>query len=427
VPPGSLAGLPEPAEIDARLSTVARSVHDAIICADSAGDITMWLGGAEEIFGFSEDEVLGTSLTALMPERFRAEHLAALTSYTHERPPRVVGRTVELAGLRRDGSEFPLELSLSEGTHAGQRFFAGIIRDISQRKRIEDELERSNAELTHFASVASHDLSEPLRIIEGFADLLTRRYRGRLDADADVFLDHITGASVRMRALIDALLRYARAGNAPLELAPVDTRELAAQAAEALGARVREARAEVRVAEALPPVTADATLLRQVFQNLVANAVKHADREGCASRSAHSASARRGASPSATTARASRLMTASASSRCSPAGVAWPPPPRRRLRRRARTRVPGSACRSASASSSATADACGLSPFPGAARTSASRCPPSIRGTSMAPEEIGVVLCDDVPELRMLLRFGLEESDDLRVVGEAATRWPASS
>jgi len=280
VPPGSLGGLPEPAEIDARLSTVARSVHDAIICADTAGDITMWLGGAEEIFGFSEDEVLGTSLTALMPERFRAEHLAALTSYTHERPPRVIGRTVELAGLRRDGSEFPLELSLSEGTHAGQRFFAGIIRDISPRKRIEDELERSNAELTHFASVASHDLSEPLRIIEGFADLLTRRYRGRLDADADVFLDHITGASVRMRALIDALLRYARAGNAPLELEQVDTRELAAQAAEALGARVREARAEVRVAEALPPVTADATLLRQVFQNLLANAVKHADREG---------------------------------------------------------------------------------------------------------------------------------------------------
>ncbi len=280
MPPGSLGGLPEPAEIDARLSTVARSVHDAIICADTAGDITMWLGGAEEIFGFSEDEVLGTSLTALMPERFRAEHLAALTSYTHERPPRVIGRTVELAGLRRDGSEFPLELSLSEGTHAGQRFFAGIIRDISPRKRIEDELERSNAELTHFASVASHDLSEPLRIIEGFADLLTRRYRGRLDADADVFLDHITGASVRMRALIDALLRYARAGNAPLELEQVDTRELAAQAAEALGARVREARAEVRVAEALPPVTADATLLRQVFQNLLANAVKHADREG---------------------------------------------------------------------------------------------------------------------------------------------------
>jgi PAS domain S-box-containing protein len=280
VPPGSLAGLPEPAEIDARLSTVARSVHDAIICADTAGDITMWLGGAEEIFGFSEDEVLGTSLTALMPERFRAEHLAALTSYTHERPPRVVGRTVELAGLRRDGSEFPLELSLSEGTHAGQRFFAGIIRDISQRKRIEDELERSNAELTQFASVASHDLSEPLRIIEGFADLLSRRYRGRLDADGDVFLDHITGASVRMRALIDALLRYARAGNAPLELEQVDTRELAAQAAEALGARVRDARAEVHVARGLPPVTADATLLRQVFQNLVANALKHADREG---------------------------------------------------------------------------------------------------------------------------------------------------
>ena len=280
MPPGSLGSLPEPAEIDARLSTVARSVHDAIICADTAGDITMWLGGAEEIFGFSEDEVLGTSLTALMPERFRAEHLAALTSYTHERTPRVVGRTVELAGLRRNGSEFPLELSLSEGTHAGQRFFAGIIRDISQRKRIEDELERSNAELTHFASVASHDLSEPLRIIEGFADLLTRRYRGRLDADADVFLDHITGASVRMRALIDALLRYARAGNAPLDLERVDTRELAAQAAEALGARVRDARAEVHVAQGLPPVTADATLLRQVFQNLVANAVKHADREG---------------------------------------------------------------------------------------------------------------------------------------------------
>lgn len=255
-------------------------MHDAIVCADAAGDITMWLGGAEKIFGYREHEVLGTSLTALMPERYRADHLAALTTYTPERPARVVGSTVELAGLRRDGSEFPLELSLSEGTHGGRRFFAGIIRDISQRKVIEAELERSNAELTQFASVASHDLSEPLRVIEGFADLLTRRYAGRLDDDADVFLGHITSASVRMRALIDALLRYARAGNAPLERERVQTGELAAQAAEALGARFREGGTEVTVADGLPEVTADKTLLRQVFQNLLANGAKHATRKG---------------------------------------------------------------------------------------------------------------------------------------------------
>ena len=259
---------------------MARSVNDAIICADEAGIITMWLGGAARIFGRSEAEALGTSLTALMPERFHDAHLAALTTYTEERPARVVGNTVELAGLRRDGTEFPLELSLSAGVHKGRRFFAGIIRDISARKLIEAELERSNAELTQFASVASHDLSEPLRVIEGFADLLARRYTGRLDDDADVFLGHITSASVRMRALIDALLRYARAGNAPLELARVETTGLATQATEALATRLREADVEVQVAAALPPVVADATLLRQVFQNLVANAVKHADHHG---------------------------------------------------------------------------------------------------------------------------------------------------
>lgn len=278
--PGSLEGLPEPAEIDARLSTVARSVHDAIVCADEAGHITMWLGGAEQIFGRSEEEMLDAPLTALMPERFRAAHLAALSSYSPQHSAGVVGNTVELAGLRRDGSEFPLELSLSAGVHEGRRFFAGIIRDITARKLIEAELERSNMELTQFASVASHDLSEPLRVIEGFADLLARRYAGRLDDDADVFLGHITAASVRMRALIDALLRYARAGNAPLELAEVHSGGLAAQAAEALGSRVREAGAEVTVADGLPPVLADETLLRQVFQNLLANALKHADRDG---------------------------------------------------------------------------------------------------------------------------------------------------
>ena len=136
-----------------------------------------------------------------------------------------------------------------------------------------DELERSNADLERFAYVASHDLAEPLRTISGFTTLLGRRYKGRLDREADEFIGFIEDGARRMQELIRALLDLSRAGTATGEPVRVDLAAALAQVLDGLHAQIREQDATVR-AEGLPTVTGDPAQVRQLLQNLVANAVK---------------------------------------------------------------------------------------------------------------------------------------------------------
>lgn len=268
-------------EPEALLLTVVHSIADAVITADEDGRITMWTGGAEAIFGWPADEILGRELTTLVPEQHREAHTAGIRRVRSGGEHHVIGKgAVELTALRRDGSEFPVELTLTTGLHGGRRFFAAVVRDVSARhaadstlREVLADLERSNAELQQFASVASHDLNEPLRIVEGYLGLLQRRYGGRLDADADEFIGHAVTAVHRMQRLIDDLLRYARAGADATRAEPVDLQAVATEVLETLGAAIRESGAQVTLHE-LPTVTGDESLLRQVLQNLIANALK---------------------------------------------------------------------------------------------------------------------------------------------------------
>ena len=154
-----------------------------------------------------------------------------------------------------------------------------ISRDISDRRHAERklqehalELERSNAELEQFAYVASHDLSEPLRMISSYLQLLRRRYHGELDSDADEFIDFAVDGAARMRDLIDGLLTFSRAGRGDQPFEPVDLQELAERAADGVAA---PGGAAPRIAVGpLPTVPGDAQGLGQLFQNLIGNAVK---------------------------------------------------------------------------------------------------------------------------------------------------------
>jgi PAS domain S-box-containing protein len=124
------------------------SATDAIVTADAKGRIVSWNPAAERTFGYSEPEVIGRPLTMLIPERFQAAHTAGVARVAGGGESRVIGRTVELAGVRRGGAEFPIELSLSTWTTDGSRFFAGIIRDISERKQLLDDLAVSQSRLS---------------------------------------------------------------------------------------------------------------------------------------------------------------------------------------------------------------------------------------------------------------------------------------
>jgi PAS domain S-box-containing protein len=157
-----------------------------------------------------------------------------------------------------------------------------VSRDITEWRRQEDEmasrtaeLERSNAELAQFAYVASHDLSEPLRMVSSYLQLLRRRYHGRLDEDADVFIDYAVDGAARMRALIEDLLAYSRAGRSERPLESVNTARVVAEVAGTLRALAHEAPPVIEW-DGLPVVKGDPAQLVQLFQNLIGNAVKFA-------------------------------------------------------------------------------------------------------------------------------------------------------
>jgi PAS domain S-box-containing protein len=179
--------------------------------------------------------------------------------------------------VRPDGEAVWVEgnVSLVRDADGAPLHYLTQVIDVTDRRRVAAELERSNAELSQFAAVAAHDLSEPLRIVEGFLRLLEGRAGDALDDDGRRFIAEALGGAQRMRDLIDALLGYARVGGRAVRHEPVDLDRVAREAEGALATAIWERGTRVELV-ALPPVAGDASLLRQVLQNLLANAVRHA-------------------------------------------------------------------------------------------------------------------------------------------------------
>ena len=263
-----------------RFRILAVTANDAILSADRHGNITYFNPGAERIFGFTSDEVIGRPLTALMPERFRDAHRTGLARYVATGEARVIGKTLELAGRRKDETEFPLELSLATWKQGAEVAFTAIIRDITARKEAEDTLRRyasqlevANQELEAFCYSVSHDLRAPLRSLDGFSQALLDDYRDRLDDTGRDFLQRVRAASQRMGTLIDDLLSLSRVTRGEVQVEEVDLSALAAAAA----ADLKKSDPARAVTFAIAPhlvVRADAGLMRIVLQNLLGNAWK---------------------------------------------------------------------------------------------------------------------------------------------------------
>jgi len=158
-----------------RFRSVVQTASDAIISVDGWGDIVFWNDSAKTIFGYSTEEVTGKPLTFMMPERFREAHQKAINRMVSTGKSTLIGETVEMVGLRKDGTEFPLELSLATWGMGGEIFFTGIIRDITERKKLEealrkyhDELEIRVQERTIELSRAYKKLEDQSKILEGF-------------------------------------------------------------------------------------------------------------------------------------------------------------------------------------------------------------------------------------------------------------------
>lgn len=281
----------ELAASEARTRAILESSLDAIVTMDQKGIVTEWNGAAERIFQWSREQAVGRLLGELIvPVRLRAAHQEGIARYLATGEARVLGRRIEIQGLRRDGSEFPVELTIaridSPGSAHGSSGFSGMMRDITARLEAEsalnerraelaravEALERSNLDLDQFAYVASHDLKAPLRGIANLAQWIQE------DLEPDV-PDHVRkhiallhGRVGRLEGLIDGVLQYSRAGRAR---SPVESVDVATLAQEVVDLLAPPPTARVVIDSGLPNLLTERIPLSQVFMNLVGNALKH--------------------------------------------------------------------------------------------------------------------------------------------------------
>ena len=252
--------------VEDRFRALTGATPEAILVADGRGRITFANRGATTIFGWERHELLGQPFTILLPERYRAGWAGRMEHFLATGEATLLGRTLEVLGARRDGSEFPMEASLGFWERSGRRAFTGILRDVTERKEMIRALERSNAELAQFAYVASHDLSEPLRTITSYLQLLRRRHGDALPSEADAYVQHGIASAERLRALIEDLLTYSRVGSVERPPEPIDLEALVAGIAASFTADIEWA--------GLPTVAGDGRQLTQLLQNLISNAIK---------------------------------------------------------------------------------------------------------------------------------------------------------
>jgi PAS domain S-box-containing protein len=266
---------------DARYRGLLEAAPDAMVVVNEGGNIVLVNVQAEKQFGYHRDELLGQKVTDIIPHGF-AERLIADGQRTEEAAlAQQIGTGIELSALRKDGSEFPIEIMLSPLTSTEGMLVTAAIRDISARKRAEvllqnkiDELSRSNKELSHFADIAAHDLQEPLRMVSSYMQLLARRYKGKLDSDADEFIGFAVDGAARMQRLLQDLLVYSRVGTKGKELLDTSSEDALQHAMRNLAGVIEDSGALV-THDPLPGVRADDIQLIQLFQNLVANAIKY--------------------------------------------------------------------------------------------------------------------------------------------------------
>jgi PAS domain S-box-containing protein len=211
-------------------------------------------------------ETMPADLYAKIAPRYRAALAGETQSFDIDTPDREVTYRVQVEPLHDELGRLIGGLSVSRDVTEARR----AQRDMAARTA---ELERSNAELAQFAYVASHDLSEPLRMVSSYLQLLRRRYRGQLDDDADAFIDYAVDGAARMRTLIEDLLAYSRAGRSERPPEPVNTDRVVGEVAATLRALANDEPPEIHWDE-LPVVEGDPQQVVQLFQNLIGNAVK---------------------------------------------------------------------------------------------------------------------------------------------------------
>lgn len=270
---------------DAFFGKLLAATPDAIVIVDSTGVITVVNDQALALFGFAREEMIGQPVEMLIPERFRAKHPGHRAGYAAGPRNRPMGAPhMALFGLRKDGTEFHAEISLSPVAMEDGTWAITAVRDISDKveqqaalRRANEMAEAANRELEAFSYSVAHDLRAPLRSIDGFSQALIEDYEDKLDDEGRGHLARVRAAAQRMAQLIDDLLGLSRVTRSELHRGDVDVSALATEIAE----RLQKGQPARGVRFTIQPglrAWADARLLGVALENLLANAWKFTSR-----------------------------------------------------------------------------------------------------------------------------------------------------
>jgi PAS domain S-box-containing protein len=264
---------PPVAPAERLLRLVVEASPSGVVMVDRRGTIVLVNRETERLFGYGRDELVGRSIEMLVPGRFQSSHPGVRQEFSRNPQARPMGAGRDLFGVHKDGTEVPVEIGLNPIEAEEGYFVLASVVDVGPRRQAEAELRRSNEELERFAYVASHDLQEPLRTVSSYVQLLSRRYRDRLDTDGADFMDFAVDGVRRMQQLIADLLLFSRVGTRGAPLVPTEMQTAFDNTLASLHAAIEESNATV-TAGPLPAVLADASQLSQLLTNLIGNGLK---------------------------------------------------------------------------------------------------------------------------------------------------------
>lgn len=258
-----------------RFSGLLQAAPDATVISDAHGRIRMINRQAELLFGYERKEMLDQPVEILIPGELHGAHAHHRNNFMKNASLRSMGAGLELFAVKKGGTSFPVEISLSPiQTDEGLMVIASV-RDITNRKKLEADLRRSNAELEAFTYSVSHDLRAPLRGIVGFTSILEEDYGNKFDEEAKRITGIIRSSTLKMGHLIDDLLAFSRLGRQELQKTEVDMADLVADILQELDIQ----RTIMWTIESLPVVYGDSKTLRQVWINLLMNAIKYSSKK----------------------------------------------------------------------------------------------------------------------------------------------------